>query len=273
MKNYIIVFLVFSNFCFGQVYTNFKEAQKIALGENKFMLVDFYNDCKGMDKRNWEHPTIVALLKNFVFVKIDFLKNRDLGNFYDIQNNPNVLDGNGKLLLRIYESINSIKNGLEKYSLTTEYQSQELINYYKNKNFTTSICVYQKYLDYYLLVDKELQYNFLKLGEAYFEDAKNSLSKKDENYLEKKQKLDLFALFTYAYQNKFKKLDTKLSDFKEAEILENNLNLYYFLIYISAKAQHKEDFAAVEAKVASLEGFESFIVKANFILNKYVLKE
>ncbi len=121
------------------------------------------------------------------------------------------------------------------------------------------------------MVDKELQYNFLQLGQAYFDDAENSLSKKDENYLGKKQKLDLFSIFVYAYQNKFKKLDIKLTSFNETEILVNNLNLYYFLMYISAKAQYKENFTTIEAKVASLDGFESFMKIANFILTKYGL--
>ena len=80
-------------------------------------------------------------------------------------------------------------------------------------------------------------------------------------------------MLEYFRSHKFKKLDIKLSSFKESEILENNLNLYYFLVYISAKAQHKEDFVAIEAKVASLDGFESYIGKANFILSKHVLKE
>ena len=281
MKNITIIFLVFTNFCFAQIYTNFEEAKKIALVENKLMLVDFTaswcGPCREMEKKVWPEHSIKELLNDFVFVQIDIDINRDLKKLYDVKGIPYmvIMDANGKLIkdnLGDFD-VNGLKRFLNPYRLSTQYLSNELIFYHKSKNYNTSIRVFQKYLDFYLMVDKELQYNFLQLGDAYFEDAQYSLSKKDENYLEKRQKLDLFSLYNYAYLHKFKKLDIKLSSFKESEILENNLNLYYFLVYISAKAQHKEDFVAIEAKVASLDGFESYIGKANFILSKHVLKE
>lgn len=276
MKKIIILFFFFSNFLFGQKLTNFEDAQKVALSENKLMLVDFTASwckaCREMEKKVWSEESVKILLNDFVFVQIDIDNYRELAKSYQVQGIPYIIimDANGKLIQANLGDldVNGLKSFLQPYRLSTEYLSNELIYFYKFKNYNTSIRVFQKYLDFYLMVDKELKYNFLQLGEAYFEDAKNSLTKKDENYFEKKQKLDLYAIFIYAYQNKFSQLDIKLSKFKETEILESNLNLYYFLVYISAKAQHKENFSEIEAKVANLDGFESFIKKTNFILSK-----
>ena len=84
-----------------------------------------------------------------------------------------------------------------------------MVNYFKMKNYTTSTRVYMKYLDYSLLVESEAKSKIINLSVDYLNDAKKDLSKKDENYNEKKQKLDLLALFELAYEKKYEKISKK----------------------------------------------------------------
>ena len=136
------------------------------------------------------------------------------------------------------------------------------------KNYTTSVRAYQKYLDYSLLVDPKVKAEIIKAGDAYLNDAKKDLDKKDGNYIEKKQKLDLLELLELVYQFKFEKSSDKISKLKENDILENNKNYYYFLKYITSKALASEDFTTIENQVKELDGFDYFIKKTDLILSK-----
>lgn len=150
MKKSSILFLVFSNFCIGQIYTNFEEAQKIALGENKLMLVDFTarwcGPCKEMEKKVWPDQSIKTLLNDFVFVQIDIDINRDLAKTYEVPGYPYIviMDANGKVIKANFGDfdVSGLKGFLEPYRLSTEYLSSELIYYYKNKNYNTAIRVF-----------------------------------------------------------------------------------------------------------------------------------
>lgn len=272
----ILLVVLFTQFANASWLTSFDEAQKMALASNKFMIVDFWatwcGPCKKMDFDSWSNSEVNLVLDHYVQVKIDIDSNRELASKYGIESIPNmfIMDGNGKVVYSFmgYHDADQLKKELAKFAMSTEFLSNELSNFFKMNNYNTSIRVYQKYLDYSLLVDSNVKYSIIGISDNYWNEAKKGLSKTDENYLDKKQKLELLKLYELAYDMKFEKISKKLADWKESEITEGNKNQYYFLKYISAKALNSESLSTIESNAKQLDGFDSYIEKADFILSK-----
>jgi thiol-disulfide isomerase/thioredoxin len=275
-KIFFFGLLLLSQFSNAGWVTSFEDAQKLALSSNKFMIVDFWatwcGPCKKMDYDSWSNAEVNEVLGSYIQVKIDIDANTDLANKYGIQSIPNmfIMDGNGKVVYTFsgYHNAIELKKELEKFAFSTEFLTNDLINYFKGKNYNTSTRVFMKYLDYSLLVDSGAKDKIIGLAENYLNDAKKDLSKKDENYAVKKQRLELFSLFIFAYEKRFDKISKKLIDFKEGEIAESNLNFYNFLRYFSSKGSNDANFTALENTLKSVEGFDYYIEKTNFILSK-----
>jgi thioredoxin-like negative regulator of GroEL len=275
-KAYLFCLLLLCQFSNANWITSFDDAKKMSLATNKFIIVDFWatwcGPCKKMDSESWSNAEVNQILEGYVQVKVDIDADKELAKQYGIESIPNmfIMDGNGKVVYTFsgYHDAEKLKRELQKFAFSTEFLSNDLINYFKMKNYNTAVRVFQKYLDYSLLVNAEVKDKILDLGEAYLEDAKKELSKKDASYAEKKQKLELLKLYEYAYDLKFDKVSKKLTELNEADVAESNKNYYNFLKYITAKALNSDDFASIEAKVKEIEGFDYFIEKANFILSK-----
>ncbi|WP_395054914.1 thioredoxin family protein [Flavobacterium sp.] len=279
MKKFIFFITLFlSQFVNASWITSFEEAQKLSLATNKFIVVDFWatwcGPCKKMDYDSWSDQEVGVILQDYIQLKIDIDTNRELANKYDIKSIPNmfIMDGNGKVVYSFlgYRNASELKKEIEKFAISTEFMSLDLINYFKKNSFNTSARVAQKYLDYSLYVDEEIKSNILKVSDKYLSDAKKDLSKKEDDYKDKYQKLELLELFRFAYSLNFTKLEKKLLQFKEFDILESNLNYYYFLKYMVAKGLNKEDFAEIDSKYKLIEGFDYFIKKSELILSKKV---
>lgn len=272
----LFTMLLLSQFSNATWMTSFDDAKKMALATNKFIIVDFWatwcGPCKQMDMDSWNDTEVNQVLENYVQVKVDIDSEKDLASKYGIESIPNmfIMDGNGKVVYSFmgYHNANELKRELIKFAFSTSFLSNDLVNYFKMKNYTTSTRVYMKYLDYSLLVDSEVKNKIINLSVDYLNDAKKDLSKKDESYNEKKQKLDLLALFEFAYEKKYDKISKKIAEIKESEILESNTSYYFFLKYIAAKALNTEDLAAIETKSKEIDGFDYYIEKANYILAK-----
>lgn len=245
MKKYVIIaFLLIAQVSQATSwFTSFEEAQKVALGTNKFMLVDFTaswcGPCRKMDRNSWNNEQVELALENYVKVKIDIDSNKELANKYGIQSIPNMLimDGNGIILhsFKGYHNAVSLNKVLEKYSLSTEYLSLDLINFYKTKNLNTALKISQKYCDYSLLVDANIKEKCLKISIEYLKEAKEIVPKRDENYAHYKQRLELFKLYSVAYRFEFEKLSKKISEIKPEDVDQSNAYFYWFLKYISQK--------------------------------------
>lgn len=256
--------------------TSFEQAQKMALESNKLMIVDFWatwcGPCKRMDAESWNSSKVDLVLQDYIQVKVDIDADKAVANRYGINSIPHmfIMDANGKVVYKFsgYHDAEALKRELDKFALNTEFLTAELANYFKTKNYNSALRVSQKYFDYSMFVEKEIKSDIINTADDYLADAKKNLSKTDADYAEKKQKLELLSLYRIAYAGSYSKLEKKVNEIKEADITENNKNQYYFLKYLAYKGNKNQGFASVEATVAAIDGFDSYIKKADMIIAK-----
>lgn len=281
MKKHLIIFvLICNNLSFSQFQDMpFEIAQKIALDTNKLILLDFgvtwhdYNE--KMERETWSDENVIHLLENYIVIKINLDYNLEFQAKHNIANVPSIAlsDGNGKLLNKFegYTSKSEIVKFLEKYSLSTEFLSAELINYSKFPTASSAIRLSQKYLDYSLYLDEDLKNPFRNLAENYLLEAKQKVkTEKPENIDSQLQRIELLSYFRDLYDKKYEKVEKKINKkIKESEIYKDNIDTYYLINYISSKGLDKtENFKSWEQKISSLENTTEIIKKANAILNQ-----
>ncbi|MBU1087568.1 MAG: thioredoxin family protein [Candidatus Omnitrophica bacterium] len=79
-------------------------AQEMAKSENKPILIDFYTEwcgwCKRLDKDTYADPQVQERLNQFICVKIDAEKNKDIAKQYKINGFPSTvfLKSSGQLI-------------------------------------------------------------------------------------------------------------------------------------------------------------------------------
>ncbi len=277
MKRYLLILgLLVCQTNYASWIYSLEEAQKFALATNKLIIIDFYADwckpCKKMDQQSWSNEEVRSITENFVLAKINIDTNSDIALRYNIKSIPSmfVIDANEKIIHSFsgYKDANQLKRAIETYALSTEYLAIDMIHYFKARNYNTSLRLFQKYLDYSLLVDIKIKNQILNVAEDYFNDAKKDTDKKAEGYQEKKQKLALFDVFIDLYEFKFDSIKKKLETINELELTEENKNIFYFLQFITASYFKNDDLEEIKAKTTQLDGFEYFMDKANFILSK-----
>lgn len=277
MKKGFLIILMFYSFISSASnwQTDFATAQRIALATNRFILIDFWaswcGPCKQMDMDTWSNQEVNLLTEDFVMLKIDIDTNRELATKYSITSIPNmfIIDANGKKLISFsgYKSPSQLKNEVKNHLLNTEFIANELINVYKKADFRTLASLIIKYYDYSLYVGKEASKDVVFLNREYLRDIKKKLNKKDANYIEQIQKVELLNLYEMAYLKKFDKLEKKLNEmFKdEAQVLFTNEISYNFLKYLVLKGNNRPELLQFEEKLRNSDS--SFIIdKANRLM-------
>jgi hypothetical protein len=276
---YLVLLLLISNVGHACKCLTFVEAQKKAATSNKFILVDFgsvfyFEDQQGV------HTTMIsthgiALVNHYVCLCLPFYQNEQYYKKYNVKKGERqllLIDRNGKELYRFLDVDNSkeFTATLENFILPNSMLTTELNNFHKKESYNTALRVAQKYLDFSLAVDPRFKKKLYDISQLYLNDAKQFLTKKDSEYLEKVQKLELMQLYHWAYERNFALLDEKLKDYSNDTICQNNLEVFYFLKYITAKGLNNEEYPEVEARTNQIDGFDSFVKKADIILSQQV---
>ncbi len=277
MRNIILVFLVvFSLKGLACNCLTIPEAQKKSVATNKLILLhfdnryDFDDDDKAILNTYQYDEKQNNLIDNYIYVCIQGFNNVQYFQKYNIEKKSQLLiiDANGEVVYQFidFKNPNEFVSALLNFNIDKIFLTNELKAFYKNKNYNTALRVAQKYLDYSLLVEPNFRKNLVDISKVYLTKAENNLSKKDLSFIEKQQKLELFKLYQRAYVKNFALLEEKLAQFDSSKILENNIEIYYFLKYISAKGLKSEEFNKIVEKTSTIEGFDYFIKKANTIL-------
>ncbi|MBD3724805.1 MAG: thioredoxin fold domain-containing protein [Flavobacteriaceae bacterium] len=270
-----VVFALTTFIVEAQTIYSFDDAQKIALGTNKLIILDFTaswcGPCRKMEADVWSKEDIKLLTSNFVFAKIDLDTNKGLASKYNVRAIPNILitDGNGKILEQNvgYMDIGQVKNLLTPYQLNIEYMTTESVLYFKSKVYSTALRLAVKYFDFSLFLDdSNVKKKFVTIATEYLDDALSLLDKKDKKYDEIKQMIEIVELSEHAYLFNFDKLEKKIAKVDVSGITSSygkkQMQFYQYLIALNKNGQ--EEFLTT----TTLEGFDNLKAKAELIFEK-----
>lgn len=267
MRTLILIFilLVSTQGSASNWMTSYENAQKLAIATNKLIVVDFWatwcGPCKKMDREAWQDPQIERLLENYIPLKIDIDRSRQLADLYGIKSIPYVfiLDGNGEVVFKSlgYMDKKEVQQVLEKYSVKTSFLGREAMNYFKHQNYITSIMLADKYLDFSLYLNENIRTDFVGLALEYLNKADKFLEKNQSNYLLMNQKIELLELTAELYRGNFRKVERNLEKINSQELDDLNKNQYYFLKYCLAKEQNHQ----IKDEIKSQFNSENFVVE------------
>lgn len=278
-KSILLLLLFFIQYSFACNCLTFKEAQKKALLENKFILVYYSNSFETDDDGNgvFYLPSLSEteneISNKFIFLCItSFNVKQSKYKKYQLNELPTLLivDAIGNELHRFINTDTTIDiyQVLKSFSTPSQTINKELKNYIDKPNYVSALRLSQKYFDYSMLINNQYKKDIFILSEYYINQAESFLSKKDENYFEKKQKIDLFKLYRYAFDMKFDILNERINEFDESSMIYENKNIYYFLKLLAAKAMKTDQVLNIEEKTKTFDGFDDYLEKMNLLLYK-----
>ena len=79
----------------------------------------------------------------------------------------------------LYANEQNLSLLIKNYALNTSFLKQELINYSKKENLTTSLNLASKYLDYSIFVQKKIRPEIIELSNIYFDETRSHLMVSD----------------------------------------------------------------------------------------------
>jgi len=294
MKKIILLFsitLFSSIFCNAQEwFTSFDVAKRLAVVQDKMLfvmweesldysypilysidsgelkIIDLFED-NSLDALIWEH-FIPVLLPESEYSK--FIKNskseKDAKYMAKLNDDSiKIMDVNGNILntAPLYDNEQNLSKLIKSYALNTSFLKQELINYSRKENFTTSFNLAIKYVDYAIFVQKGIRLEIIALSKIYFDESRRYLKAGDLKNKDKiLQRLDLFAIKELLVLDKPRKAFRLLKRIKEAEIKDINKSIYVFLNYTTFKLLKEEENAALwKSKISQVD-----LKKAEFII-------
>jgi len=274
MKKYSILFLAIlsiNSAIASNWMTSFEDAKKLAMASDKLVLVDFWaiwcGPCKKMDTESWSKDEVKMLMENYVPVQIDIDTNKDLASQYGVKGIPYIfiMDGNGKVLYNSmsYKRKDEVISLLNKYAIKMSFLKRDLLNYYQNSSFITSLRLASKYQDFCLHLNDEIVPDFLGISHDYIKDSKKYLKDSDiENKSVYEQKIELFEIQEKIISNHPEKALKMLKKIDAKDIDKNNQSFYSFLTYTAYK-QIKDEENASKWKNDLLESYSN---KSDLIL-------
>jgi len=277
-----LIFLVSTNVCNTQEwFTSFEVAKKLALTQNKMLFVmwedalsDYYqvivNDDNGKEiiinlANNelvtniiWNHFVPVIILETeYEAFSNQVKETRGVKYFNKLTDDSiKIMDVNGNILninTTTEFQYENISEYISRYALNTSYIKQELENYFKNKNTTSTFLLASKYLDFTIFLNQDVRSEMMALANIYFDDAKSQLL--ESNYKNKMaflQKWELLQIKALLILNKPKKARRILKKTDSKTIDKINQPLFSFLNYTMFKLLKDEENAALWKNRVSL---------------------
>ena len=292
----LFVFVIISfNSCLAQEwFTSLEVAKKLALIQDKMLFVmweNTFNYPYTVELNNDKGDTIITDLFEddsinriiwdyFIPVKIYESKYAELSNqimetrgtkYFNklIDDSIKIMDVNGNILNinASNEYIENLSLLIKHYALNTSFLKQELINYSKQKNLTTSFSLASKYLDFAILSENDIRFEIIQLANIYFNEAKKHLPKSDlNNEMVFLQNCDLLLVNEDLILNKPRKVIRHLRKINMTEIHKRNQSLFSFLNYTAYKLLNDEENAVLwKSKVSFVDLKKAkLIIKNNF---------
>ena len=298
MKKTILLFvfvLIVNNYCLAQEwFTSFEVAKKLALVQDKMLFVlwedsfDYnypvlINNDKGEsiitdlfedDRINgiiWDYFIPVKILESKYAELSNQIKEKRGEKYFNklIDDSIKIMDVNGNIIniKTSNESVENLSLLINRYALNTSFLKQELINYSKEENFTTSFWMASKYLDFAIFAEKDLRFEIIQLANIYFDEAKNHLTKSNLNHKKALlQKCNLLKIKEYLILNRPRKALRHLRKINITEIDQMNQSLLSFLNYTTFKLLKDKDNAVLWKTKVSLVNLRI----AKFIINNNI---
>lgn len=175
--------------------------------------------------------------------------------------NANILNAEPALNEFVKTSLSELINT---YALNTSYLNQELRNYSKARNFTTSFRLAAKYLDFAILSNPVIRTEIAELSDIYMKEAKAFL--KESNVTNKpslSQRVLLLEIKKLVIENKPRKALRMLKKLDASEISDNNQSLYAFLNFACYRLLNDMENAMIWQNKVSLVDLKKMKILAN----------
>lgn len=293
-KIFLIVIAVICsvNFCQSQEwFTSFDVAKRLAIVQNKMLfvlweesldypyplliknengqteLIDLSKN-EAIDSLIWEY-FVPVLLPESEYDDL-FEASKNYGSRYVVKLNDDsikIMDVNKNILnvnLASGYDQDFVKI-IKKYGFNTKFLNQDLRNYMRKADLTTSYNLGDKYIDFAIYVDKEARYEVIELANIYLNEAKNHLSKNNiENKEAYLQRLELLEVKKHLILDKPRKAQRLLKRIEKGSIADSNQPLYVFLNYTTFTLLKDEKASAWEKQISEKNRREAeFIIRNN----------
>ena len=205
----------------------------------------------------WEYFVPVMLLETDYETLSTQVKDKRGFKYYNklIDDSIKIMDVNDNILNinDTSENYENVSQYIKRYGLSTFYIKQELENYSRNKNATSSYLLASKYQDYAIFVNRSVRPEIIALADIYFDEAKLQLPESTFNnkvaFLQKLELLQIKGFLILDKSNKARRFLKKI----DAETIDSvNQSLFSFLNYTMFKLLKDEENAALWKNRVSL---------------------
>lgn len=267
---FLMLSLATSSLCVSQEWmTSLDAAKRIALVQDKFLFMIWedatlipypviMNDTNGnqvlfddlfknedINQIIWQYFVPVKVNENLYGDLYDYIKDSRsrsyMAQFED--DNIKIMDANFNIVNTSVspEAYFNLSNFISTYSLNSSFLNAELRNYAIHKDFGTSFRLASKYMDYAILVNKNVRNDIVDLAMLYLEEADRHLATSDlDGKKHFKDKVVLQEWSKNLIQNKPRKLLRLLKKFDTSEIDETTESLLSFLYYTAYQLRKDE---------------------------------
>ena len=233
-------------------------------------VVDNLFQAEYLNRLIWDHFVPVIVSEAHYEELFNEMKGKRTQAYVDKFNDDSikVMDVNGNIINidSAYYDIVNLTSFIRKYYINTSFLKQELSNYAKQKNFTTTYYLGSKYIDAAIYLNREVRPEIIELSKIYLEEAKLFLETSDiTNKSALREKIELQGIYQNLVLNKPRKVLRQLKRMDSSNANEINEPLVAFLYLTAYRMINDEKSASSWRSKVSLVNLK----KANHIISSY----